>query len=44
MTQELDFSDRLDAIARQAAPSAAGAASSTGVLPIQIKIPTGGQV
>ncbi len=43
MEQELNFSERLDALSRQAVPAAAGG-SSTGVLPIQIKIPTSGQV
>ena len=42
---ELEFSGRLEGLARNDAPaSIAGGAISTGVLPIQIRVPTGGQV
>lgn len=41
---ELNFSDRLDELSRQEAAPAASGAMSTGVLPVQIKIPTSGQV
>lgn len=42
---ELDFSDRLEGLARQEAPQASlGGGYATGVLPIQIHVPTGGQV
>ena len=43
---ELEFSGRLEGLAQQEAPHAVvyGGTSGTGVLPIQIEIPTGGQV
>ena len=43
---ELEFSGRLEGLARQDRPQAAvsGGVGGTGILPIQIQIPTGGQV
>ncbi len=43
---ELNFSGRLDGLTQQAAepPRVTGGASATGVMPIQIEVPTGGQV
>jgi len=42
---EMGFSGRLEDLAQQAAPSAAPrGAGATGILPIQIQVPTGGQV
>jgi len=43
---ELEFSGRLEGLAQLDTPGAAvsGAAGATGILPIQIQIPTGGQV
>jgi hypothetical protein len=40
---EMGFSGRLDDLAQQAAPAAAPR-GATGILPIQIQVPTGGQV
>lgn len=44
VANELQFSDRLGQLSRQEAPGPAAGSMSTGVLPIQIKIPTSGQV
>jgi hypothetical protein len=45
MAAEMEFSDRLEGLARQdMSQVGAGGSVSTGVLPIQIKIPTSGQV
>ena len=45
MDNEMGFSQRMDEIAQQAAPqSITGSGISTGVLPVQIKVPTSGQV
>jgi hypothetical protein len=44
MEQELDFGDRLDALSKQESAGTAGGGTATGILPIQIKIPTSGQV
>jgi len=42
---EIGFSGRLEGLAQQAAPVAApSGAGATGILPIQIQVPTGGQV
>ena len=41
---EMDFSDRLEGLAQQDIGAGSGGATSTGVLPIQIHIPTSGQV
>ena len=43
---ELEFSGRLEGLAQQALPPAgpSGGGTSTGVLPIHIQVPTGGQV
>ena len=43
---ELNFSGRLEGLSQQAGepPSVAGGTSATGVMPIQIQVPTGGQV
>ena len=42
---ELGFSGRLEGLAQQAAPAAVPrGAGATGILPIQIQVPTGGQV
>jgi hypothetical protein len=42
LNAELEFGGRLDELSRQDTP--ASMAASTGVLPIQIRVPTGGQV
>jgi len=43
---EMEFSGRLEGLAKQEAPQAviSGGTAGTGVLPIQIQVPTGGQV
>jgi len=43
---ELEFSNRLEGLAKQEAPQSviSGKTSATGVMPIQIQVPTGGQV
>lgn len=44
VANELQFGDRLGQLSRQEVPQSAAGSMSTGVLPIQIKIPTTGQV
>lgn len=44
VTAELEFGGRLEGLAQQVAPSIAVPTGATGILPIQIQIPTGGQV
>jgi hypothetical protein len=44
VASELEFSRRLDDLAELAAPSTVYGGHSTGVLPIQIEVPTSGQV
>ncbi|MBN2012250.1 hypothetical protein JW960_23170 [candidate division KSB1 bacterium] len=46
VANEMDFSRRLEGLSQQMDPQAAvgGSSMSTGVLPIQIEVPTGGQV
>ena len=45
LDNEMGFSQRMDEIAQQAEPqSVSGSSVSTGVLPVQIKVPTSGQV
>jgi hypothetical protein len=44
MEQELDFGDRLDALSKLESAGTVGGGMATGILPIQIKIPTSGQV
>lgn len=41
---ELGFSGRLEGLTQQGAPPAVVPAGATGILPIQIQVPTGGQV
>ncbi len=41
---ELEFSGRLEGLAQQQIPQAVVSGTQTGILPIQIEIPTGGQV
>lgn len=41
---ELEFSGRLEGLAQQEMPQAVVSGGETGILPIQIEIPTGGQV
>lgn len=41
---ELEFSGRLEGLAQQQIPQAVVSGARTGILPIQIEIPTGGQV
>ena len=44
MEQEFDFGNRLDTLSKMESSGTAGGATATGILPIQIKIPTSGQV
>jgi hypothetical protein len=44
MNAELEFSGRLEGLAQQAAPARPAGSGGTGVLPIQIQVPTSGQV
>ena len=44
MNAELEFSGRLEGLADEARAPAASGATSTGVLPVHIRVPTGGQV
>ncbi len=44
LNAELEFSGRLDQAAEMPGPSSVGGSKSVGVLPIQIRIPTSGQV